>query len=679
MDSQVNRDDLRTTTSSYITPFLPLNVEMLSPGQVQGIGLEMPYSCLSAGKSSSDWTVMVYLNGDNNLELAALYDFLEMSAIGSTNDVNIVVLFDRIPGYSSDYGDWTGTQAGIIFQGDEPFSNWGNDWGELNMGDPSSLSGFVNAAVGTFPANNYALVVWDHGGGWLGSSVDESSGYDFLTQEDISNALSSIPVEIDLFAYDACSMGTIECAYEVSNYASVFVASQASVPGFGFPFDEILDALVTNPNLSPQQLGTQIVSNYAAFYDFYGQHFDWDQDGLLEFDQTMSSVNLNSIGQLATQMDELALAFINNATSADYYLLGVVQDQLIQEGCGDGAVDLGNLLGSITSLGFSNSIQVVSQAALNTYFGASIVSNYAGDDISGTGLSIYFPDEGAFNPNYTIASSFATDTNWDEFLHWFGNFNYPQPFQVEGYFNFAQLSQFQWLDEGVSMPVSPIEMGGIPLALLYDETYYLAANPDVAAAVHAGGFSSGFDHLLHFGLAEGRDPSILYDEGFYLTHNQDVAQAVANDVFSSGLEHFLLFGHWEGRDPCALFDQSDYLMNNPDVAGAVNTGFFDHAFEHYILHGINENRLPSLSLYNEGFYLQNNSDVAAAVAVGVFSDGFEHYVLFGQREGRDPSALFDESAYLANNPDVAAAVIGGGFSSGFDHFVNFGRMEGREA
>ena len=45
----------------------------------------------------ADWTFMVYMDGDNNLEAAALNDFREMAHVGSTADVNIVVQLDRTP------------------------------------------------------------------------------------------------------------------------------------------------------------------------------------------------------------------------------------------------------------------------------------------------------------------------------------------------------------------------------------------------------------------------------------------------------------------------------------------------------------------------------------------------------------------------------------------------------
>lgn len=42
----------------------------------------------------------------------------------------------------------------------------------------------------------------------------------------------------------------------------------------------------------------------------------------------------------------------------------------------------------------------------------------------------------------------------------------------------------------------------------FDEAWYLAAHPDVAAAVRAGHFSSAFDHFRRYGEREGRPPRL---------------------------------------------------------------------------------------------------------------------------------------------------------------------------
>lgn len=55
------------------------------------------------------WTLMVYMDGDNNLEKAVISDIeRELALQGSNEHVNVVVLADRIDGYDKKAGDWIG-------------------------------------------------------------------------------------------------------------------------------------------------------------------------------------------------------------------------------------------------------------------------------------------------------------------------------------------------------------------------------------------------------------------------------------------------------------------------------------------------------------------------------------------------------------------------------------------
>ncbi|MFM7450035.1 MAG: DUF4347 domain-containing protein [Leptolyngbyaceae cyanobacterium] len=247
---------------------------------------------------------------------------------------------------------------------------------------------------------------------------------------------------------------------------------------------------------------------------------------------------------------------------------------------------------------------------------------------------------------------------------------------ADGYFNFKQATRAGEV-AGVHIPFTPIEVSGLQIPLLFDETYYDWKNPDVKAAIQAGHFTSGYEHFVKFGRFEGRNPSTLYNEQYYLSHNPDVAQAVQRGQFQSGLQHFLLYGNKEERNPTALFNQRDYLTGNPDVQTAVASGAFTSALDHFIEYGAAEGRVPELILFQEAFYLEQNSDVRAAVQRGAFVDGYQHYLQFGAREGRNPSPLFNEQAYRSLNPDVAAAINSGTIINGFAHYILFGREEGR--
>src|SRR5215471_20910549 len=148
---------------------------------------------------------------------------------------------------------------------------------------------------------------------------------------------------------------------------------------------------------------------------------------------------------------------------------------------------------------------------------------------------------------------------------------------------------------------------------LFDAEWYLAQNPDVAAA--------GINPLVHYlrhGPADGRDPNALFDTKWYLAQNPDVAAEGINP-----LVHYLQNGAGEGRDPSPLFDTNWYLAQNRDVAAAgINP------LAHYLRIGGVEGRYPSPS-FNAGWYLAHYPDVAATGIPAAV-----HYRLYGMLEGR---------------------------------------------
>ena len=79
----------------------------------------------------------------------------------------------------------------------------------------------------------------------------------------------------------------------------------------------------------------------------------------------------------------------------------------------------------------------------------------------------------------------------------------------------------------------------------WDEQGYLAANPDVAAAVARGEIASG---AVHFGQSGHRENRQGHNWGDYYGLNPDVADAVARGEFASGWEHWLSSGHAENRN-----------------------------------------------------------------------------------------------------------------------------------
>lgn len=83
--------------------------------------------------------------------------------------------------------------------------------------------------------------------------------------------------------------------------------------------------------------------------------------------------------------------------------------------------------------------------------------------------------------------------------------------------------------KGAGAPPVPVQLP-VPLPAGFDEAYYLESNPDVAAAVRAGHFTSGGQHYMRHGMAEGRP----YAAPAVIPHTQGPMGWRVDDVVPAG-------------------------------------------------------------------------------------------------------------------------------------------------
>ena len=376
-----------------------------------------------------EWTIMVYLDSDNNLEMAGIDDINEMEMVGSTSEVNIVVQVDRIPysvlaanneGYLDDISNnnWTTTRRYYITQDFDLVqinSLLIGDLGELNMGDSQTLIDFTNWAVTNYPAKKYLLVIWNHGGGFRSPALakdiawDDTSGGDKITMSELEYALSAISIQmgknVDIVGMDACMMAMTEVAYQIKNYTDILVTSEESVPNDGWPYDTILSQLVSNPTMSPAQLAYNIVDNYINSYTSYDN-------------ATHSAIDLSYINTLADQLSNLATAIISDSiTPLNNYILASNSCQYYYDA---DFIDLYDFCNKILIYSNNTNVQNIAVTIQQSLLNYTILRNgYIGSNVNGSrGLSIYFPY--TYYDTYYNNTNFAQDTQWDEMLLYLG-------------------------------------------------------------------------------------------------------------------------------------------------------------------------------------------------------------------------------------------------------------------
>ena len=220
-----------------------------------------PVSAEGRGKPPrrADWTLMVYIVGDNNLDEYVPLDIeTELAPTGSNAEVSVVALADRAAS-----AEWTQTLLFYVTQGMEATpDNAAEDWGEANMGDPQTLIDFVEWTQANYPADHYALSLWNHGWSWRpGMSMYDETDNDTLDQHELEAVLDEVgPIEVIM--YDVCQMATVENEATVRAYSQVIVHSQEWVNWDGIEYELVIPALQADPGMSAAELG--VVINQSA-------------------------------------------------------------------------------------------------------------------------------------------------------------------------------------------------------------------------------------------------------------------------------------------------------------------------------------------------------------------------------------------------------------------------------
>ncbi|MFX0095412.1 MAG: clostripain-related cysteine peptidase, partial [Candidatus Hodarchaeota archaeon] len=312
-------------------------------------GRSLAYSSLGKKNDSRTssmvkaWTYMLYLDADNDLERDALWDFEELEQAGGTNeDINVIVLFDRIPGYESSHGDWTGSRIYQVTADVSPItidSVLLEDLGEVNMGNPETLSNFLEYCFQHFPAENYCLDLWDHGWGVYGLCPDETSIFGETTEGEslaltinavqsvITNVTTTYSTNLDVISMDACEMNTLEVAWELRDSCDYFIASEGTVNWEAYNYSAIIQKLHENPALSPQALCEFMVEDYQNYYT------------TTRSPSSLSVIDQGKIKEILPVMNNFVKEMISALSTPNYWFLFALARRYTQE-FGPGTGDL---------------------------------------------------------------------------------------------------------------------------------------------------------------------------------------------------------------------------------------------------------------------------------------------------------------------------------------------------
>ncbi|MEK6225569.1 MAG: clostripain-related cysteine peptidase [Chloroflexota bacterium] len=399
----------------------------------------------------ADWTWIIYLAGDNNLEGAGDDDLKEMQEVGSSDRLNVIVQFDTEVKGTTRYRVEKGSLATI------------EKMPGVDTGDPKVLTQFISWAINKYPARRYLVDIWNHGGGWENLPPDfnyeelktakpvraarlkrlkravfrttveqilkrpaipngarsravaiDTGSHDYLDNQELKHALTKgfgPMAKADILGCDACLMNMLEIAYEVRTTTPYMVGSEQSEPNAGWPYAAIFKKLAAKPDMAPADLAKTIAVEYGAWYKQHGTQDDGSA--------TQSALDLSKLKNVVQAVDDLARALMAElpavAGAVSVAKTGTQKFEYPEY------IDLGSFAKQLEKKLPADSKAKAPAAAVLKAVGSDgsgfVMANTTwGNAVRGaTGVSIYFPQPEEYSPDYD-SLELSRDGKWMPFL-----------------------------------------------------------------------------------------------------------------------------------------------------------------------------------------------------------------------------------------------------------------------
>ena len=332
------------------------------------------------GNSEKKLTLMIYMCG-SNLESgygAASADIMEMIE-HRPEDPQVSVLL--MTGGSSRWMNGISDDTTTIFEINHRgiMIRWtGADDGTvpMNMASGETLAFFLDYCCKERPAEEYALILWDHGGGPMaGVCWDENYAMESLSLLDVSEAIQSSHIgKLSWIGFDACMMSSFEVACTLSSNAYYMIASQDTEPATGWNYAFLQDLGMDE---NGAETGQRIVDAY------------FQQENSADAPMTLSCIDLNQMTSLKNAMDRFFGNIVKEMDDSSFAKLSGMRMQASGFGKSDpsrneSGYDLVDLLDLISVFSDTNGDEV--KQALEK----AVICNRSNRDGTG-GLSIYHP------------------------------------------------------------------------------------------------------------------------------------------------------------------------------------------------------------------------------------------------------------------------------------------------
>lgn len=231
-------------------------------------------------------TIMTYLFANNNLSsvleanIGTMYDglakmkksatllvYMDGKVKFGTNQADHVILKYETDGH----GNINGMEALDKSYSLDDILSVGKivkEYSTQNSADKGVMTKVLKDMISASSSEKLGLVVGSHGSAWLKDIATsraigpDGSNANSITVADMADAMEATGKTFDFLLFDACYMATGEVCYEFKDVTNYQIASVLEIPGYGFPYDMLMNDLYK---------GT--VDGYKKTCDYFVQHY----------------------------------------------------------------------------------------------------------------------------------------------------------------------------------------------------------------------------------------------------------------------------------------------------------------------------------------------------------------------------------------------------------------------
>ena len=363
------------------------------------------FSITSCGKSScitqnGKTTLMIYMIG-SDLESGSgsgTDDLIEIQDSGIDLETNNVVVYAG--GTTKWENDTTSAENNTILSLNNDGYTVEQEEEQTSMGDPETLTGFLDYSVKNHPAEHFILILWDHGNGPLeGYGKDTLFDNDSLTLAEMSQALEASPFsensKLDWVGFDACLMSSAELACIWSDYADYYVASQEIEPAFGWDYSFLKDLGKKETTDFLTEITDTYLDSCLAYYEKKNYK---DRDTTLaavdlslasDMKEALNDLFSSASGHLSDQYDSLAASRVRtralgrSSTGSEYDLvdLGDLAEQFKKD-YPDQAQKLSDVIDEMIVCNTTNTQRLCGMSLYYPFFNKSYYENKWSEEYS---------------------------------------------------------------------------------------------------------------------------------------------------------------------------------------------------------------------------------------------------------------------------------------------------------